>query len=1258
MLLKVFFSWQMETDIQGLKMKGFLKNCIQSAINKISNKGELKNIALQLYEGLNRVPGNVDVAQEMFHQIDECDIFIGDFTVVQKICKTAKRVLNKKGLYFRYTPNCNVYGEYNRALGKSDNFCRQIILLMNTVNGDPHQDTMIIPFDTRGRRFPITFELKNNNKESEDAAKTELMKVLPMALGASAKAAMEDLKRKYHPFNSRLAQKKDNRLNFSLFVDVYIDKYRKQIESNKGVLRVVGPKGYNKTILVYRVFDNSDKENNYLYCNYSDTTSERFKSTLERILEKEKELVLVVDRCPNDIVGYMLEQNKRFGSNNSLIAIVDKDNSISSFFDYQLQSIDLSTDMQEEVKKSIQDAGVKSVVQLEAIKNFCQDNPQLIQLIANEISSVGSDFYPTSETLTTKLLGYLPQSDERKIMQALAMFEFVGWTMERNVELLSILENKDIVSVNMNSEVLRNRAIEIIKKGLSLGYFDQKGRTVSINLQPLVEQLMTEWLQVMDSERFANILQFLNQDGNERLAKEFHDRLISIGNKETSMTLIQELCALGGPLDNKQVINTKSGSLLIEAFAQICPEIIADMLHRFLKSKDIQDIRQMELGRRNLVWTLGKLCFISETFEKSAESLLLLAIAENEVYANNATGQFLSLFPLVLPDTEVNLGIRLLFLQRMITIPEYKDLVVRAIGRATHTRDYMRMEGNEKCGNKIRQSYLPVSPEECRDYIKGCIDILKEEIDGDSGAKVQAETVLEKNCAILCDSGYADIVLPVIRSVAERKDGNWDEMYKSLTIFRNQLSSKMDKVCKGEYESLLNYLKKMDVVSRFVRIESESFYGNSLNKFEERQQIQKNEYKTLAEEVYKKNLLTDENLKGWMCADIINSTPFGETLACLMTDEEQKDFITKFVSIANETEIAKPSILIEFISKVSEDVFKFTLDVLKNCRISYVLFACMARRSVLPSTPLFDELIELIVNGKAKVSDFQQYWINFQNNLMTEEMVFDFFSRVLQFDESFDVVVHMSMFLRFNGILESYSKVVDLLEKAYLKNTNEVTPITNNTQTHDLLNRLLANGERKELAKRVNRQIICLAASVSTYFSPGYELESMYVLLMRKYFAEIWPDLSNALLSDNEKFMTYFNLKNLLGCNIVDNHKPFILEGDHFNEMLNWCDKNKETAPARLAGMINVAENGQFTKEAITMIDKYADQPYVLNEIGCSLDSFASVGSVVPYYEERAKIYETLLRHKNAKVRQWAQQQYNNCKYFSQNEINREAEKL
>lgn len=110
--------------------------------------------------------------------------------------------------------------------------------------------------------------------------------------------------------------------------------------------------------------------------------------------------------------------------------------------------------------------------------------------------------------------------------------------------------------------------------------------------------------------------------------------------------------------------------------------------------------------------------------------------------------------------------------------------------------------------------------------------------------------------------------------------------------------------------------------------------------------------------------------------------------------------------------------------------------------------------------------------------------------------------------------------------------------------------------------------------------------------------------------------------------------------------------------MIDWCDNNPDIAPARLAGLIPVAIGDKFTPEAIVLIDKYADKQYVLNEIACTLDSFSSVGSVVPYYERREKIYSSLLKHKNDSVRQWVQQNVNSCKYMIQKEMEREKEIL
>ena len=129
--LKLFFSWQEETNLQGFNNKNFLIDCINSAINEIQGKGDLKGIRIIFDEGLLRTPGTPEVALEMFKKIDECDIFIADMTVVQRMLESFEEFRNKDGFFFRYSPNCNVFGEYNRALGKSSDFYKQIILLMN-----------------------------------------------------------------------------------------------------------------------------------------------------------------------------------------------------------------------------------------------------------------------------------------------------------------------------------------------------------------------------------------------------------------------------------------------------------------------------------------------------------------------------------------------------------------------------------------------------------------------------------------------------------------------------------------------------------------------------------------------------------------------------------------------------------------------------------------------------------------------------------------------------------------------------------------------------------------------------------------------------------------------------------------------------------------------------------------------------------------------------------------------------------------------
>lgn len=494
--------------------------------------------------------------------------------------------------------------------------------------------------------------------------------------------------------------------------------------------------------------------------------------------------------------------------------------------------------------------------------------------------------------------------------------------------------------------------------------------------------------------------------------------------------------------------------------------------------------------------------------------------------------------------------------------------------------------------------------------------------------------------------------------VCSIQNNKWERMRHNLSLFRNKLQIKMTDEENDKYDTIINLLTSDDVVSKYARIEKECFYTDLKMPFEEQQKHKQQKYKALAEEIISKSQLTKDILSEIACSDVIADRIFGETLAAKMSSEEQLQFIKDYVEVCNLNENAKSSILVDFVAKVDDEVFNHSIKILLECRLTYTVFACMARRSILPSDVLFSVLNNYIKNGNAHVADFNHYWNNLRFDLMTDEFIISLFDIILKHEGGFDVVMHIALSLTWGERLENSLVLKDTLSEIYIKNTSIDTSITDDYQQLKLIVTLLQNSNQIALAQHVNAQIIAAAANSKIIFSIQYDLEDIYRLLMKNYFGIIWPSLSKALLSEDDQVMTYIHLKELLGCSFNDGSTPIIMEGNHFKEMIDWCENNPDIAPARLAGLIPVAIGDKFTLEAIALIDKYADKQYVLNEIACTLDSFSSVGSVVPYYERREKIYSSLLKHKNDSVRQWAQQNVNSCKYMIQKEKEREKENL
>ena len=176
MKLKIFFSWQTASDTKHLHNKPFILSCIGKAVGEIANKGQLKGVWFEVQEGTTHVAGTPEMIATCEKRIDECHIFIADFTVERRFDSSEMELLTREGKQLREDQNTNVAYEFGRASHRLP--AEQIIIVMNTVNGSPGEDDKrFLAIDFRHRRWPITFHLTRDKGEADtDEAYAEVEK--------------------------------------------------------------------------------------------------------------------------------------------------------------------------------------------------------------------------------------------------------------------------------------------------------------------------------------------------------------------------------------------------------------------------------------------------------------------------------------------------------------------------------------------------------------------------------------------------------------------------------------------------------------------------------------------------------------------------------------------------------------------------------------------------------------------------------------------------------------------------------------------------------------------------------------------------------------------------------------------------------------------------------------------------------------------------------------------------------------------------
>ena len=254
------------------------------------------------------------------------------------------------------------------------------------------------------------------------------------------------------------------------------------------------------------------------------------------------------------------------------------------------------------------------------------------------------------------LLGELFSAEEQNALTAVALCSHIGW--DRDAE-----QEGELLSRHMGLEWRECR--RLVRNLERRGFIGRAGR-----YRYITPELLAIWLAAEEwaanRSRLEALFTNVTPDMFERMSK----RLRQMPPIDEVADLARKVLGPEGPFRDLAVLNHSRGARFFSDFSRINPEAAVSALERAFDGLGRDALIDLVAGRREIVWTLERLAAHRNLFPNVARLLLQLAGAENEHFANNATGVFRSLFNPIARKTAATGGERLDLLQ---TIMEADD---------------------------------------------------------------------------------------------------------------------------------------------------------------------------------------------------------------------------------------------------------------------------------------------------------------------------------------------------------------------------------------------------------------------------------------------------------------------------------------------------------------------------------------------------------------------------------------------------------
>lgn len=835
--------------------------------------------------------------------------------------------------------------------------------------------------------------------------------------------------------------------------------------------------------------------------------------------------------------------------------------------------------------------------------------------------------------------------ENRKVLDVIALFNPLGYVDNKANELEYVMQRPNIhhigtANMDMVSEIFSQTISEFQQRRL----LEVRANSLNVRPRPLAEWLAEEWLQNTPETSWAAIMKDFEDSGRlgEILVRQIKNRIQPM-NSDEARKLVEELNK--HPFHDEKIVLTKSGSQIIFSMSSVSQYAVAHNLFTLLHDKDTEFLRTQVSGdvRRYLVWALEECCFEADAFEDACKTLGLLAVAENEEIANNATGVCLEKFHIVLSGTKATLLQKENVLEYLYQKGnDFYVLLVKAVNFAFETRSLHHMLTTSERKSNYQPS-TSVNISELHHYWEYCKGLLYK-MSEDGNALSAIYTVIPNHVYDLVNNGCGDLLFEMIDYFSPKFNNDWDEMRRALGWIKNFNPNIYNKekerieLYRNDILAPKSYVKRMKAAMDDLdrkNIGSDKIievYVKVMQPFGE---------EFIKERIYKSAEFTDLADKDdvhvvWMIYTAVkemDSTERRDEVYGAFLEHikgKPKDYRSSFIESYLSRDGNK-----EYLSSFADKLLEEGYYNLASCTMGMIempdysllkrLFV-LVHNKIVPSKCINNYLRYIVMHNTAEIFDVSELLFNNPD-----------IDRV-------EVSYHFLFQYTWSIKKEEITPFLPQYERRLLEYDFENDALYMARQVVEHIEDVLRNYDEPEFAKEVNRKVIEYSKDYRRSINNSFE--EIYHTLLPKYQDVVLDDVLDALSAPIEDSIFFYNMSQHLGSGFGYGAGP-LFQCD--NEKLKQaCLAKPDVLPERLAGLCpvcNFGENGKWMGLSdffLWLADNFGDNKSVLDNFGSNVGTygFSAVGSMKGYFDSRANLFKPLFDHPNANVAKWAKMMF------------------